>query len=688
MNHLETDVKMSRRGDETVRSARSVLSQLKYVVIWATLFLIPLFFLPITQEFYVTQKFYLLGFASGLLLLISTLEFAVSKKIVWKKSRLDNASMLFLLAVLLSIIISSPNKMEALFNPNFGFVQVLSLTVFSYYLSREFDAKKILETLSFSAWVVALCAIIFFFQPLKNINLPLYLQFLKARLFNPVGGVIDVGVFLGFFTVYGLSRFSKKEKGNGFADKGYIIASISLLLTLSALLLVGYSVVKLHTPQAKLILPPYSVSWYAAVEVLKKPLTAVFGVGVDNFSSIFSYVKDFAYNQSKLWNVSSFSLSRSAVLHVLTETGLLGFIGFTMMIVKLWSIVKRKRNSVEFWLFIYTVLVLTLLPPSLISLFLFFVLVAVIARQSLEDASSTDISNFMPVYVITIILGIGAVGVLYYFLGKSYIAKVYFKRGLNGISKNNIKILYDNGRKAVLLAPYDERFRVNFSQTNLLIANNISRKIRVESKGKKPKKLSARDRQTITQAIQAAIAEAKAVVALNPQKASNWANLANIYRNVLNVAQGADVWTISAYQRAIVNDPQNPVYRLNLGAVYFALQKYDEAINLFRQAVSIKPNWSNAHYNLAWAYYRNKNYQNAVSEMQTTLSLLNPKKAGADYDKAKKDLEEFKKMLPKKAKPAKKTSKAKPKELSIPTPPVATISPKIKLPKDAQPSTK
>ena len=92
-----------------------------------------------------------------------------------------------------------------------------------------------------------------------------------------------------------------------------------------------------------------------------------------------------------------------------------------------------------------------------------------------------------------------------------------------------------------------EKYHIDFSRLNLLIANNIARKDK--------DKITEQDRQTIAQAIQAAIAEAKNVVALNPQRSTNWENLALIYRNIINVAQGADQWTIAAYQRAIVTDP-------------------------------------------------------------------------------------------------------------------------------------
>jgi tetratricopeptide (TPR) repeat protein len=275
-----------------------------------------------------------------------------------------------------------------------------------------------------------------------------------------------------------------------------------------------------------------------------------------------------------------------------------------------------------------------------------------------------------------------------YLLGRSYLAEIYFKKALDGIVKNDAKQGYENMRKAIILNPYIERFRLNFSQLNLLLANNIAAKANQQPQGKnqKPYQLTEQDRQNISQAIQAAIAEGKAAVTLNPQKALNWENLAQIYRNIINTAQGADVWTISAYQRAIVSDPQNPIYRLNLGGVYYSLGNYEEAAKIFEQAVILKPDWPNAYYNLAWANFQKQKYQEAVSAMENVIRLLDPKKDKADYDKVKKELEEFKKKLPQEEKQATEEGKTQPK-LTLPSP-IPTTTPQIQLPEEASPEAR
>ncbi len=684
------------------------LSMIKSVLSLSLVFLFPLFFLPFTQEFFITNKLYLLGFGSLALLLISSLEFLITKKFVWKKSIFDTSLFLILVTMGLSIVITSPNKIQALLNPNFGLVGVFSLVVLYFYLSKNTDkTQKVKKVLSVSSVVLAIVTIIFFFQPFHNINLPQNLQFLKNSFFTPMGNLIDLGIFLGFMSLYFLISFIDKKKSvNSQSDhldhqsgssNNLVLPTVYLLFTGIALVLVLFTIFK--TPSSKtqnpnsIFLPPYRLSWYSSVEVLKKPVNALFGVGIDNYSSMFTRVKDFSYNQSNLWKINSFNSSRSAILHILTETGLFGLVAFGVLVFIAFNQLKEDENKKTLkFLFGYLLLVLLLFPISLPVLFLFFVLLVLLTNKSTQTTQFFDLSDFIPVYIGIIIFSFAFIGVNTYLLGRSYAGEVYFNKSLQGLVKNNAKDLYDNQRQAVILNPYNERFRINFAQTNLLIANNIISKKTEENKKNKGKssqknKLSDQEKQTVNQAIQSAIAQAKAGVSLNSQKASNWANLAGIYRNILNVAKGSDVWTISAYQRAIISDPQNVGYRIGLGGVYYSLGKYDQASNLFEQAISIKPDFANSHYNFAWANFKLGKYQVAASEMQNVLNLLDPKESKADYDQAKKDLKAFKSKIPQsktKENPA-KTNQVQPSQLSLPTPPVATVEPKIELPKDFSP---
>ena len=301
-----------------------------------------------------------------------------------------------------------------------------------------------------------------------------------------------------------------------------------------------------------------------------------------------------------------------------------------------------------------------------------------IRQKDAHDTYEVDTAQTIPLYIGLITLYVLFLGASTYFIGRHLLSEIYFKKSIDAVAANDLKGLYENQRQAILLNQYNEDFRINFSQTNLLVANNLA--------GKKKEEITDADRQTIAQAIQASIQEAKAAAALNPEKVTNWQNLAAVYKNIINVAKDAELWTVSAYQQAIQLEPQNPNHRLELGGVFYLFGNYAESQKMFEQAVALKPDWSNAHYNLAWSYAQQKDYQKAVGEMQNVLALLNPKQAESDYKKAQKDLEEFKKNLPKEESQTEgQTPEQATEKLNLPSPPAATVEPKIELDKSASP---
>ncbi|MEO6508762.1 MAG: tetratricopeptide repeat protein [Patescibacteria group bacterium] len=677
---------------------KPVFPQIKTILLSLFVFLFPLFFLPITQDFFILNKLYLTAVTALSLILLSAIEILVTKKIVWQQNKIDKALILFTLAVGVSTLIVSPNKVQALLNGNFGLVQIMSLAVITFYLARVTEPVRqgLKQLFLISCGVASVIAISFFFQPFKSVGLPSSLAFLKTQNFNTVGNLIDLSMLLGFaFVVLIASLLSQKKTYHNKVVTYFIVGVVGLATVISL-----YTITKpLLAKQALLPYPPLRLSWTATVDTLKNPVNALFGVGPDNFAAIFTREKDVVYNQSTQWQISSFNVSRSGILQILTEGGLLSIIAFALIVFVAYQQIgaeqfKKVRTSLTIPL-VYAVGLMLLFPPSLIIFFIFFLAVASIANQSaLKDHEETTVINastIAPIYITLGIAGIALVMAASYFLGRVYLAEYTFRSAIVADSKGDLQKVYDNHVRAIILNPYVEGYRVSFARVNMFIANNISARAQQEAAKanenaaeKKDVKLSDQDKQNITERIQVAIAESKAAVALNPQKAVNWENLAALYRNLLTVAEGADAWTVAAYQRAITIDPTNPVYRINLGGVYYSAGDYNNAQSLFSQAANLKPDWPNAYYNLAWASYQKKDYKVAVAAMEQVLSLLDPKKESADFKKATKDLEDFKKQVPAQETTKEATSSA-PQQLALPTPATASVEPKIELPKNASP---
>lgn len=596
-------------------------------------FFVVVFFLPLTQDMFAVPKWHATGFFVLALLLSSVFEFLFTKKIVWKVKQLDTSLIFFVIAVGLSTIFQSINKVQALSVPHFSLLTFVFLTVLSFYFSRSSGKTHNLGIITAFFFMVFSVTVLMGSVPFFINKLPSFLQ--HYRNITLAGTLIDAFVLLSFAVCLLLAQLLRKEES--LAKNGIILAGFALSTVTSVVVL--FTLVK---NQSLIVLPSYAHSWYAAVEVLKQPITALIGVGVDNFQIIFARVKDTAYNTSSLWHISSFTLARTIVFHTLAETGVLGLGSFLFILVSLaWRAFSPHGCTEERLMALYFIALSFLFPPSFITYLLLFVWVGLVGSREKGRELTLHFEEWIPVYVLILLGSMLAIGTASYMLGLSYQSEYVFKQALE---TKNLKAVYEKMRTAVTHNDRNERMRSNFAQIHLLIANTIAERATKNEAGQL--RLSEEDRQTVSQAIQAAINEAKAVVSLNPNKSTNWELLASVYKSITGVVQGADAWTISAYQRAIVLDPHNPSYRVALGGVLYGLKQYDDAVRFFEQAITLKPDWPNAQYNYAWALAQKGQYQQAASAMQTVIALLNPTKDEADYKKATADLEEFKKHLP------------------------------------------
>lgn len=602
------------------------MKKLQSIILTLTLFLFPLFFLPFTQEFFITAKLYLLGFSVLILLFLTGLEIAFSGKFAVKLTGFDLLKILLPATALLSIVIISPNKIQAILNPNYGFIALLSLIIFTFYLQKS--PLNIIKILSVSGLVLSTVTIIFFVQPFNNRYLPLEFQFLRNRYFTPLGTQNDLALLLGFILIVEIVQiiYIFRSAKKSLATIFYYL--LTALFTLSALVLTLYS---LSTGGAEPVMP-FRYSWYSFAETLKNPFNALFGIGIDNLSAAFTRVKDIAYNHSGFWQIRSFDTGRSALLHIASESGLLGLTAIGLIFYRIFKIKKLHRNLLLLPL-IYITSAVLFSPPTLVLFFIFF-LGLISLSDEIDNKNIFTLFGrnktlpYLLAYLLIILVCFSG-----FFLYRSYLAEYYFKRSVNALAGKNGKELYDNQRKAILTNPFIERFHINFSQTNLLLA------VALEKNGAKK---TGREKDDILEAQKNALIHANLTVRLNPQKASNWENFAIISRNLTSVFKDAQKNSIKAYEKAILLDPQNPQYRFSLGSLYYASGDFTEAVRSFEQAVVLKSDWANAHYNLAWALYQKKDYEKAIKELEAAISLIDPKKDKLDLEKAQRDLKQLK----------------------------------------------
>lgn len=681
-----------------------ILESLQRLFLLCIALCVPFLFLPLTSDFFLMQKTYLVLFGGLLVAALLAVQLFTTRKIHSVKTPFTRILVALAVAYTISLVFASPNPLQALYAIPTGVIVIGAwimfyfLSVYSAGVSRH--ALPVLQTYVYGILIAAIVVIVFYFKPLAGTTLPPLLGFLKSQ-FSPFGNGLETLIALGFASVV-LCAYLLKTFSTGFTSKT-VIEGTKLGVCVVALILVGLIVFKPADPTQGLRLPPVSISWYAALETLKSARSAFIGVGVDNFDSIFTAVKPATYNRTPVWGVN-FTLASSALMHIWIETGLLGLIPMLLLtayvIRELYGL--RARNDHDALIYIlggtYVGLLLVLLPLTFASISIMFIYLTALAQKVMDydDDSVEDFSlkKLPGLYIAIPLVLIAMVLVVGYFAGKTYVADMYFKKSIDAISRNDGQKVYEHLRTAVQINPRNERYRAQFAQLNLLLANNIARKAQPQDlagagqEAQAGQELTEQDRKAIGQFIQQAIAEGKALVALNPARASHWNTLAVIYRNIINVAEGAEAWTIAAYQEAIRRDPNNPQLFLNLGGVYYGQADYQNAIGHFQRAVALKPNWANAHYNLAWALYQGGRYTEASAVMKNVLQLIDKK--SNDYASAKENFAMFEDKA-KEASTASNVKRVEPAEapdtqpLELPATPEAVLSPALKLPESSGP---
>jgi len=106
----------------------------------------------------------------------------------------------------------------------------------------------------------------------------------------------------------------------------------------------------------------------------------------------------------------------------------------------------------------------------------------------------------------------------------------------------------------------------------------------------------------------------------------------------------------SLYKKVVKIDPQNMQALNNLGVIYMSQKRYKWAIIRFNDALNIKRNYTDAHYNLACLYARKNDVPQSLFYLKNAIE-FNPEAgqwAKNDGDlKALANLPEFKKLMEK-----------------------------------------
>lgn len=590
--------------------------------------LFPIFFLPVVTDIFGFGKSWFLGVTALIGLVLWVAEILITKK---NSIRVNKPFWLVLgLTVWAGIVwtrLSVGVQMRTMMAPmGWGFLVAMLIWFFLWLqVSEKEETNKQLWFLSVSGVVVAITSMVVFMIP--TARLPILLPKDNPILsigqgWSVTGSLMSEVAFMLLLVSQWVKRLLAKLKNKDGSD-GYMVEAVMAAVFGLVLLLDVY---RLAT--GGLLMLDKNSSWVIAAETLKR--SPFFGVGFGNFSEAFSLYRPAQYNLTKYW-ANGFNTSSMGILNIWTELGIVGLL-LVVMLVSAWA--KTKRRG-DFWLVGMFLILFVILPMDLMIWFAVMWLLAGGLFESREIKLTLNVGennlNIGP-WILGLILTSGAIFGGYHWV-KILRGEMFLRESFVASSKNNGGLTYDLQIKAIGQNNTFAEYRRIYSQTNLGLAQVMLSN----------KDVTDDDKQKASTLIQQSVREAKSAVALESNNAVYWTNLAAIYKALVGLVDGAPDWSFQAYQQAATLDPVNPLIKLDMGWLLFAAGRYDEADRVFEQVVVNKTDYANGWYNWAYTAKKSNRLADAVQRLSQAVALV-PVDSG-DYEKATKELLDWKKEL-------------------------------------------
>lgn len=589
-----------------------ILKFLNRYVFYAIVFLFPLFFLPIFPNYFETGK--LLFLTSGLLLLaiIKIIGTLTENSFKLSTSKIDIFVVAFSVTYLVSGLIASPNKLASFFVPGTATFIILSCLFYFFTTQLQQNERKDVEMVLVVSTLIAAIVQIFSFSGVIQKNFSTFGNLLASITYYMA--VLPIA----FHSIFKSEKLWKKM----LFGAGSFIVLVGIFISVY-LVLPG--------KDTSIILPKLSTSWSIAIDSLR--VVPLLGVGPANYAESYNKFRPLASNLGDSW-ASTFLISNNTPLTMFVETGLFGLIAFFAIFY--FSLRKLKLYDSVYVSLLIVFLMSLVLPLPIIVFPLIMLLVA------LNTTTHSNLGHFtsrVPLMIATLPFTILILFAGFYSC-KAFWGEYNYFKVITEINKGDGIKAYDAIYKSLGINAYATRYHLAAASINMALANSLAQN----------KDLSDADKQTLTQLVQQAVEEAKAAVRLDPRNSGNWENLGDVYNNIISFAQDADTFAIQSYNQAIFLNPINPNLRIKLGVIYYGQKNFSEAVKAFELSVVAKPDYANAHYNLAMAYKENKQLDKAKEQMNITLSLVG--KDSADYETAKKELENIEGLTPPQPVPA------------------------------------
>jgi len=660
-----------------------LISLLSKIIEWGLIllaFLLPVFFLPITIETFEFPKQVFLTFFVFILVFIWIIKMILEKSVKILHSPLTMPVLFFLGAFALSTVFSI-HRLSSIYGSyprlHGGLVSILVYLLLFFLVSTNVKEKKNIGRLIFSVclsgFLVSLIGILNFF------DIYLLPSFFKNRFITPAGLASGTSVFLVLiFPILALYFFLKENLITkilaGLAGLSFIIyiilisqlaAIVSVFLAIFLIILFSrhqFSIttaikigitclviilllvvnnmgtIRSHVPLLKNkpiqndLTINLDTAWTITASGFKSFKILILGSGPSTYLFDFTSFKPLEFNRTNLWNIR-FDKSYNEYFQLISTIGLLGLAAFFYLLVMIGKIAKEVLSKRDFLFQVCLLPVLLFAFSSLFTtsitltgfifwLFLGLLVSAVnLARTNGVREIEFSLATLQPrtstnkkAEILPWVIGIIAVLIIFplvWQMGKVLQAEIYFTQSQDEQLKDSpdANFILQSLRRARQVTPNNDTYRRTLSATTLNFAVI----------GLQQKTISEDTKKAL---LQEAISEGQAAVQYAPYNIFNWENLQTIY-SLVTIEKNDELLINNIIFQETILDPLNPRHQNDLGLVYLNMRNDIETAKwYFQGAITLKPDFVDAHYNLATTYKEEGKNEKALQEYELTLSLL------------------------------------------------------------------
>lgn len=619
-------------------------------------FLLPLFFLPFSFEFFEFNKQYLLFF------LVSLASFAflarmvfVEKEIRFKKTPLDFFVLAFLAIAFLSFVFSV-DKISGFFGFygrfSDGLLGILSLGIL-YFLTTNGAAlepenhsglvslKTLLKIFTVSVFFVVLSGFFSIFGVWRMAGQSFFPAIMAQPIFNTTAGSMEgLAVFLAMAVVLlaGMimaaakdEKFSKIFQGILLVASLFLLAIINftpawLAISLSSVVFLVFALFKRIFRESinRLLLPIFliiislffiffdlsnqgfltlpkeqvlsqEVSWKTAFSSATGNLkSGLLGSGAGTFYNVFTKHKPLEFNESWIWQIR-FDRSGSYASEILATKGFLGILSYLLLV------------GMFFLMSWFLIEPKSIFSGSKFQIPILMAFLALLAGQFFYY------QNTSLAFAFWLVLGLGAVSWQKPFKEKTVSFKDFPELSLVfsalAISLGIVFLVFYFFGLKFYLADFNYNKSLNIlgqeraERLEKAVSLNpyfsqyrmaLSRTYLFEAFREMGKPEQEQDEFKIQVLISGSINEAKKATDLQPESVACWENSAIIYRELIEIAAGAAEWSINSFEKAVSLEPTNPVLYTEMGKIYFIAGEKEKAKEYFQKALEKKPDYADA----------------------------------------------------------------------------------------------